>query len=357
MRPIEPVGLAAVREAQRRLAGVALRTPLVRLEVHDDDLLPFGREAHRLDRGPELGAAGSTPPWADGRADIHLKLETLQPIGSFKLRGAGNALRQLSAARLDAGVWTPSAGNMAQGVAWNARALGVPCTAVVPENAPATKIAALERLDARILRAPYDAWWQSIVSHEFAGAAGTLIHPVSDAAVIAGNGTIGLEILDDLPEVDTILVPYGGGGLGVGIASAVRALRPGVRIVACEVETAAPFAVSLAAGAPQAIAHQPSFVDGIGGKSLLVEMWPAARLLLDGSLVVTLTEIAAAIRLLAERAHVVAEGAGAVPVAAALSGRAGRGRIACVVSGGNIDSSVLAAILRGEIPPPSGKRS
>jgi threonine dehydratase len=358
VRPIEPVALAAVLEARERLSGVAVRTPLLRLELHPEDLRPFHSAPHPLDRvagaGPHApgGAPGGpapTPP-----AAIHLKLENLQPIGSFKIRGAGNAMRSQPRARLAGGVWTPSAGNMAQGVAWNARALGVPCTAVVPEHAPGTKIAALDRLGARILRASADLWWQAIVSHRFEGADGVLVHPVSDPAVIAGNGTIGLEILEDLPGVDTILVPYGGGGLSIGIASAVRSLQPGVRIVACEVETAAPLAAALAAGAPQEIVPTPSFVDGVGGRSVLAEMWPAARLLLDGTLVVSLEEVAAAIRLLVERAHVVAEGAAAAAVAAALSGRAGGGSIACVVSGGNIDAAVLATILGGQVPQPAG---
>ena len=355
MRPIEPVALAAILEARERLSGVAVRTPLLRLDLQPEDLRPFRVSPHPLDR---VAGAGPTAPgiapgeWAP--TSIHLKLENLQPIGSFKIRPAGNAMRRQPRARLADGVWTPSAGNMAQGVAWNARALDVPCTAVVPEHAPRTKIAALDRLGARILRVPADVWWQSIVSHSFEGAGGVLVHPVSDAAVIAGNGTIGLEILEDLPGVDTILVPYGGGGLGIGIASAVRSLQPGVRILACEVETAAPLAASLAAGAPQEIVPTPSFVDGVGGRSVLAEMWPAARLLLDGVLVVGLAEVAAAIRLLVERAHVVAEGAAAAAVAAALSGRAGGGNVACVVSGGNIDAAVLAAILAGEVPQPPG---
>jgi threonine dehydratase len=367
VRPIEAVPLGAAREAERRLAGVVLRTPLVRLDVHAEDLPPFRRDRRQ---DPARASAGEpddrvadappTPQHSAASAEIHLKLENLQPIGSFKLRGAANAMRSLPRTRLAAGVWTPSAGNMAQGVAWNARALSVPCTAVVPEKAPQAKLAALERLGARLVRVPYDVWWQSIVAHEFPESIGhgdaprdgpgVLIHPVSDPAVIAGNATIGLEILADLPDVDAVLVPYGGGGLSIGIASVVRALRPAARVYACEVETAAPLAASLAAGSPQAIAHRPSFVDGIGGKSLLAEMWPAVRRLLDGSLVVSLAEVAAAIRLLAGRARVVAEGAGAVAVAAALSGRAGAGKIACIVSGRNIDDTVLAAILRGELP-------
>jgi threonine dehydratase len=282
--------------------------------------------------------------------EIHLKLENLQAIGSFKLRGAGNALLTADPARLREGVYTASAGNMAQGVAWWARRLGVPCAAIVPEGAPGTKLAAIERLGARVHAVPFERWWQTLVERAYPGMAGVFVHPVSDPAVIAGNATIGLEILEDLPEVDAILVPYGGGGLSCGIAAAARALRPTVRVYACEVATAAPLAASLRANAPQAIDYVRSFVDGIGARSVLAEMWPLARALLAGSLVVPLAEVAAAIRLLAERNRIVAEGAGAAPVAAALGGQAGPGRIACVVSGGNVDAAILARILEGAEP-------
>lgn len=324
--PLAPIPLDAIRAARERIAGLALRTPLIRLDA------------------PEAPA------------EIWLKLETLQPIGSFKLRGAGNALALAAPEALAGGAVTASAGNMAQGVAWAARARGVPCTVVMPEGAPATKRAAVERLGARIVSLPYDAWWRVIETGRcdgiagVGGGAGVFVHPVADPAVIAGNGTIGLEILEDLPDADAVLVPYGGGGLSCGIASAVRALRPAARVWACEVSTAAPLAASLAAGAPREVERVPSFVDGIGGKSLLPAMWPLAKALLAGSLVVPLEEVAAAIRLLAERARVVAEGAGAVAVAAALSGRAGGGKVVCVVSGGNIDAAPLARILAGGLP-------
>jgi threonine dehydratase len=239
---------------------------------------------------------------------------------------------------------------MAQGVAWNARRLGIPCTVVVPEHAPATKLAAIERLGATVVKVSFDAWWDILVTHRHDGMQGHFIHPVSDPAVIAGNGTIGLEILEDLPDVDTVVVPYGGGGLSCGIASAVKALRPQTRVLACEVETAAPLAAALAAGEPRTVPYQASFVDGIGGKSVLADMWPLAQRLLDGAVVVSLAETAAALRLLMERNRVVAEGAGAAPVAAALAGKAGGGQVVCVVSGGNIDAAKLAAILDGRLP-------
>jgi threonine dehydratase len=286
----------------------------------------------------------------DAPAEIYLKLENLQPIGSFKLRGAANAMLAAGRGRLGDGVYTASAGNMAQGVAWTARHLGVPSSVIVPDQAPATKLEAIERLGGQVVKVPYDRWWQVIMEHQYPGMRGLFVHPVADPAVIAGNGTIGLEILEDLPDVDAIVVPFGGGGLSSGIASAVRARRPATKVWAAEVETAAPFAASLAAGSAQSIERTATFVDGIGGKSVLDEMWPLVKRLLDGSLVVTLRQVADAIGLLVERNRVVAEGAGGAPVAAALAGHAGRGKVVCVVSGGNIDSAKLMTILRGEIP-------
>ena len=317
MKPLEPIGLAEIRAARERIADLSLHTPLVRLNVDD------------------------------APAEIHLKLENLQPIGSFKVRGAGNAIRAADPQTIADGVYTASAGNMAQGVAFAARRLGVPCSVVVPEHAPQAKLAAVERLGAAIIKVPYDVWWQVLVTHRFDGLPGRFVHPVSDRDVIAGNGTIGLEILDDLPEVEAVVIPFGGGGLSCGIASALVALKPDTKIFAAEVETAAPLAASLAAGEPREIDHIPSFVDGIGGKGVLVEMWPLVRSLIDESLVVSLDEIAGAIRLLASRNRVIAEGAGAASVAAALTGRAGSGTVVCIVSGGNIDAARLAAILGG----------
>jgi len=313
------VTLQDIEKARERIQGIAFRTPLIRLHVEDTS------------------------------AEIYLKLENLQTIGSFKIRGAGNAMQLAGSAAIAGGVWTASAGNMAQGVAWNAKRAGVPCTVIVPDHAPETKLAAIRRFGAQIIPVSFDEWWQVILTSRSDHAKGLFIHPVSDPAVMAGNGTIGLEILEDLPDVDVVVVPYGGGGLSCGIATAMRARKPGIRIYACEVETAAPFAASLAAGAPREISYTPSFVDGIGGKSVLPEMWSLASSLLDGSLVMSLTEIASAIRLLAERNRVIAEGAGATPVAAALSGKTGTGKVVCVVSGGNIDSAKLIKILSGEL--------
>jgi threonine dehydratase len=320
MRAVSPVSLDAIRAAARRIAGDVVRTPLVRLP------------------------ADGTP------ADVWLKLETLQPIGSFKIRGATNAIAQIPRDELSRGVWTASAGNMAQGVAWCARKLGVPCRVVVPDGAPRAKLMAIERLGARPMAVPFDVWWAVMTGAHDPRIEGRFVHPVCDEQVIAGHGTIGLEIVEDLPDVDVVLVPFGGGGLSCGIAAAVRALRPATRVVACEVATAAPFSASLVAGAPVSIDWRPSFIDGIGGRSLLEPMWPLVRDLLGGSIVVTVDDVAGAVRQLVTSARVVAEGAGATPVAAALSGRAGTGRIACVVSGGNIDASVLARILDGGTP-------
>ena len=320
MLTLEAPSLDDLKAARERIAGTALRTPLLPLEA------------------PEF----------PGR--IWLKLENLQSIGSFKIRGAANAMKSMPREALAHGVYTASAGNMAQGVAWCARELGIPCRVVVPDSAPATKLAAIERLGGEIVKVPYERWWRVLVEHSFEGERGKFIHPVSDPDVIAGNGTIGLEILEDLPRPDAVLVPYGGGGLSCGIASAMRALRPEVKVFACEVETAAPLSAALAAGAPTPIDHTPSFVDGIGGRGLLAEMWPLASRLLSGAIVVSLEQIAAAIRMLVERQRVIAEGAGAASLAAALTGEAGAGAVVCVVSGGNLDLTKLTAILAGTVP-------
>jgi threonine dehydratase len=287
---------------------------------------------------------------AETPVPVYLKLENLQPIGSFKLRGAGNALRAAATADLARGVYTASAGNMAQGVAWVARELGVAATAVVPETAPRAKLAAIARLGARTVSTSFDRWWQVMVDHRYPGVDGLFVHPFADPLVMAGNGTIALEILEDLPAVATVLVPYGGGGLACGIAAALRELRPQTRVYGCEVDAAAPLAASFAAGEARAVEPRPSFVDGIAGKSVMAEMWPLSRRLLAGSRVVSVGETAAAVRLLAERARVVAEGAGAVPVAAALAAGDLEGPIVCIVSGGNIDLDKLATILGGGIP-------
>ena len=285
-----------------------------------------------------------------GPGRIYLKLENLQPIRSFKLRGAGNALALVGEEELREGVWTASAGNMAQAVAWHASRRRLPCTVVVPETAPQTKLDAVARLGARIVAVPVETWLEVFRTRKYPGMTGVFVHPFSDPNVIAGNGTIGLEIIEDLPGVDAVLVPYGGGGLCSGIASALRALAPRCRVYACEVETAAPLQASLAAGEPVEVDHVPSFVDGIGAPRVFPEMFRLVRQLVEGSIVVSLDGVAAAIRLLVERAGVVAEGAGASPVAAALSGRAGGGNLVCVVSGGNIDAPVLATILEGKTP-------
>lgn len=321
MLDADAIPLEAIQAARERIRGAALRTPLVRLDV-------------------------------EAPAEIWLKLENLQPIGSFKLRGAGNAMARLERERLERGVYTASAGNMAQGLAWNARRLGVPCRVVVPDHAPRAKLEAIARLGAEALPVPFDDWWRVMETHSFAGLEDwTFVHPVCDPDVIAGNGTAGLEIAEDLADIDAVLVPYGGGGLSCGIAAALRQLAPRTRVLGCEVDTAAPLAASLAAGEPREVPYRKSFVDGIGAKGLLPEMWPLVRELLAGALVSSLEEVAAALRLLATRARVVAEGAGATALAAALAGRAGTGRVVCVVSGGNIDPATLARILTGETPP------
>ena len=282
--------------------------------------------------------------------EIYLKAENLQPIGSFKLRGACNAMTEINPSNLREGVYTASAGNMAQGVAWNARMRNIPCTVYVPEQAPQTKLDAIERLGAKFVKLPFDEWWQILVNHEREGAQGQFIHPVSRPDVIAGNGTVGLEILEDLPHVDAIVIPFGGGGLSTGIASAVKALNSDIRVFASEVETACPLAESLTANRPLNIDYRASFVDGIGSGGILTEMWEMVSTLLDGSIVVSLQEVSNAIRQMIVQNRIIAEGAGGSSLAAALTGKAGLGKIVCVISGGNIDFSKLEVIMRGEIP-------
>jgi threonine dehydratase len=311
------IDLAAIGAARERIRGTAIRTPLVRLPVED------------------------------APAEIYLKLENLQPINSFKIRGATNAVLLAPAAERAKGLVTASAGNMAQGVAWAARELGVPATIAVPEHAPEAKLAAIERLGGQVLKLPYDDWWNVIISGHVDGIEGLFVHPVQDAGVMAGNGTIGLEILEDLPDPDAVVIPYGGGGLTVGIASAIKALRPATKIVTAEPGTAAALAAALAAGHPADVDYRASFVDGSGSRRVLDSMWPLVAPLVDQALAIPVDEVAAAVRTLAERARVIAEGAGALAPAAALGGRAGPGKVVCVVSGGNINLSKLAEILNG----------
>ncbi len=327
----------AIQSARQRLAGTILRTPLVRFEARSNDF-------SRLEKvTTEVVTTTVTTP------EIYLKLESLQPTGSFKVRGAGNALLSAELSKLKDGVWTASAGNMGQALAWYAQRLGVACTVIVPDDAPQVKVKAIERLGAQIVKVPF-AEYQSIQREgRSPGMRGSLIHPFADEAVLAGNGTIGLEILEDLPDVDTVLVPYGGGGLSCGIAAAIRASKPGVRVEAVEVATAAPLTRSLAAGKPVQVPYQSSFVSGMGAPFVFPRMWPLASHLLDGSRIVELTQVAEAIRLLAERHHIIAEGAGAVALAAALAQPTGR-NVVCVISGGNIASDRLIKILQGELP-------
>jgi threonine dehydratase len=304
------IPLEEIRRARERLGDSVLRTPLVRFDEH-----------------------------------VWLKLENLQPIGSFKLRGALSAVRAAAPTELAGGVVTASAGNMAQGVAWAAREARVRATIIAPDAAPRAKLDAVERLGGEIISVPHEVWWQTMVDRRYDGVEGLFVHPVEDDAVMAGNGTIGLELCEDLAQFDEVIIPWGGGGLTTGIASAVKALRPGVRIVTAEPEPAAPLAASLRAGEPTEIEFTASFVDGAGGRALLPTMWEHARELVDEAVAVPLDDVRDAVRLLAGRARVVAEGAGALALAAA-QGR--EGQVVCIVSGGNIDPGVLAEILASD---------
>jgi len=316
VEPLPAIGLDEVRAAAGSIRGEAIRAPLLPLEV-------------------------------DSTADIHVKLENLQRMGSYKLRGALNSVAALEPERLADGLSTASAGNMARAVAWLARRHGVPATMVVPDSAPAAKLELVRSLGARVIRVPFAEWWQAMEEGGHPDLPGAFLHPCASRPMMAGDGTIGLELLEDIPELAAVVVPFGGGGLASGIACAVKALRPQIRVYAAEVEGAAPLAAALAARRPVAIERRPSFVDGIGSGTVLPAMWPLVSSVLDGSIVVSLEQVESAMRLLATRTRVVAEGAGAAALAAALTGQTGEGAVAAVISGGNIDPAAFARILAG----------
>jgi threonine dehydratase len=314
--PVRRIEVSEIRTARERIAKTIVRTPLIRLEL--------GRDF----------------------PDIRLKLENLQPINAYKLRGAANAVAMLSEADRKRGVWTISAGNAGQGVAYAARAAGVPCTVVVVETAPKSKLERMKALGATLIPVPYDIAWKALDERSFAGVDGTFIHPFDDDDFIAGHGTMGLEILEDAPDVAAVIGSIGGGGLITGVASAIKALRPEVKIFGVEPETAAPAALSFEKGSAQQFPNwKSSFVDGAGGQSMFPRMWERMKPIVDGYLVVTLEDTKNAMRMLAEKARVVSEGAGALPVAAALSGKAGEGPIVAVVSGGNIDLAKFCELI------------
>jgi threonine dehydratase len=316
LEPVRPITLSEIRDARARIAGTIVRTPLVRLEL-----------------GP-------------GFPDIRLKLENLQPINAYKLRGAANAVALLSDAERRRGVWTISAGNAGQGVAYAARAAGVPCTVVAIETAPAAKLERMRALGAKLVLVPYAVAWQALEERGYPGVEGTFIHPFDDDNFIAGHGSMGLEILEDAPDTAAIIAAIGGGGLITGVASAVKALRPEIRMWGAEPETAAPAALSFAKGSPQAFPDwKATFVDGAGGKSVFPRMWQRMQPLVDGYIVVSLDEVKRAMRLMAEKARVIAEGAGALGLAAALTGKAGQGPIVAIVSGGNIDLEKFSELI------------
>lgn len=302
------ITIDAIGEARRNIAGIAVRTPLVRMTD-----------------------------------EVYLKLESLQPIGSFKIRGAANALARADREKIAGGVMTASAGNMAQGLAYCAGRMGLQATVVTPETAPETKLRAIERLGGKIIKVPFDDWWRTFEQRSFPGVDAAFIHAFDDPDVMAGNGTIGLEILEDLPDVETIFVPWGGGGLACGIASAVKAQRPNVRIVAVEAETGAPLTASLKAGHPVTVDWRPSFIDGIAAKTVFASMLNRAKELIDGTVVVTVEEAARAMKLAAERVRVIVEGAAACAIAAALKDN--QTKAVAIVSGGNIDLGKFCEIV------------
>jgi threonine dehydratase len=308
LEAVRPIELAEIQEARKRIAKTIMRTPLIRLEL-----------------GPDF-------------PDIRLKLENLQPINAYKLRGAANAVAMLSESERTRGVWTISAGNAGQGVAYAARQAGVPCTVVVIETAPKSKIERMRALGAKLIPVPYQVAWKALEDRSFPGADGTFVHPFDDHNFIAGHGTMGLEILEDAPDTKAVIASIGGGGLIVGVGSAIKVIKPDVKILGVEPETAAPAALSFAKGSPQVFENfTQSFVDGAGGRSVFPRMWERMKPVVDDFLVVSLEETKKAMRLMAEKARIISEGAGAMPLAAALSGKAGQGPIVAIVSGGNID--------------------
>jgi len=318
LEAVRPIDLAEVRQARTRIAGIVVRTPLVPLSL-----------------GP-------------GFPDIRLKLETLQPISAYKLRGAANAVALLSASERARGVWTISAGNAGQGVAYAARNAGVPCTVVAIETAPAAKLERMKALGAKLILVSYDAAWKALEERAYPGAEGTFVHPFDDQQFITGHATMGLEIFEDAPDVSAVIAAIGGGGLITGVGSVLKALKPEIRVWGAEPETAAPAARSFVAGTPQQFPEwKASFVDGAGGKSVFPRMWERMRPVVDGSIVVSLEQTKQAMRLMAEKIRVIAEGAGALPLAAALTGKAGQGPIVAIVSGGNIDLKLFSELVGG----------
>jgi threonine dehydratase len=316
LQPVRPITLAEIRAARERIARTIVRTPLVRLEM-----------------GP-------------GFPDVRLKLENLQPINAYKLRGAANAVALLPDAERRQGVWTISAGNAGQGVAYAARAAGVPCTVVAIETAPASKLERMRALGAKLVLVSYEVAWKTLEARAYPGVEGAFVHPFDDHDFIAGHGTMGLEILEDLPETAAIVGSVGGGGLLVGVGSALKALKPGIQVFGAEPETAAPLALSLKLGSPQKFTDwKPSFVDGAGGQSVFPRMWERMKPIVDGCIVASLDDVKKAMRLMAEKTRVISEGAGALAVAAALSGKAGPGPVVAIVSGGNIDMQKFCELI------------
>ena len=316
IEPVRPIASEDIDQARTRIAGTVLRTPLVKLDL------------------------------GSGAPDIHLKLENLQPTNAYKIRGAANAVARLSEAERARGVWTISAGNAGQGVAYAARQFGIPCSVVAIETAPQTKLDRMRTLGANIVPVSYDDAWKAAETHAFEGVAGTFIHPFDNHDFIAGHATMGLEILEDLPEVRTVIAAIGGGGLITGVGSAIKAHKPGVSVLGAEPETAAPYALSLREGAPRKFPDwQASFVDGAGGKSVTERMWQRMRPVTDGTITVTLNQTRDAMRLIAEKTRTISEGAGALALAAALTGKAGNGPIVCIVSGGNIDLAKFSELV------------
>ncbi len=284
-----------------------------------------------------------------GGADrVWVKPEVHQPIGSFKLRGIFHAASRLSDQQRARGLSTVSAGNTAQAVAWAGRYFGVPARSVMPETAPKPKIEAVEALGGEPVLVPRSEVFRYMREHGWEQEPYAFIHPWTNRDVMTGHASLGLEILDDMPDVETVFVAVGGGGLLAGVGSAIKAVRPEVRVVAVEPEGCPSFHAALARGEPVDVECN-TICDGVAVPYMTDEMFPLLRELADESVLVAERDVRATIKRLAVANKLIAEGAGALSIAAAAAMPVSeRGASVCVLSGGSIDPQLLAAILRDD---------
>jgi threonine dehydratase len=319
--PISAPSLDDARAAAERIREVAVRTPLVPLRSY-----------------------------SGARPEILLKPETLQPVTSFKIRGAYNWASSLTDAQRARGLSTVSAGNTAQAVAYAARLVGASARSRLPDTTPRAKIDAIEAYGMEPVFMPGDELFDWMLSAGWEGEPYTFLHPWVEPLMVAGSATVGLEIFDELPDVDTVFISVGGGGLICGVGSALKALNPGIRVVAVQPEACAPIRACLAAGQPVWVDPEPTLCDGLGVPLVTDEMWPLLRSVVDETVEISEEQVEDAIRRLALDNKLVVEGAGAASLAAALATPIEqRGRSVCVLSGGSIDGDTFAAIVGGAV--------